>query len=80
MDNETFINRYFKPYNEAYKLLKLVQNADQTSESDDIWHKYMEGINNMGNLYPDNKFVDKLITFLLDAGDVIAKENRKENR
>jgi hypothetical protein len=38
----------------------------------------MREIDRLSKEYPDNPFVGSLITLLLDAGDYIAKENRKE--
>lgn len=78
MTNEIFVKKIYKPFNDAFKLLKLIQNADQTSESDKQWQLYIKEIDSFKAKYPDNKLVDELITFLLNAGDIIAKENRKQ--
>lgn len=77
MTNEIFVNKIYKPFNDAFKLLKLIQDADQTSESDKQWQLYIKEIDSFKAKYPDNKLVDELITLLLNAGDIIAKENRK---
>ena len=79
MTDAKFKKQYYEPFLEAWKILKLVQYADQTTDSDAQWQRYMKEIDRLHNTYPKDPFVDKLITFLLDAGDVIAKENRKEN-
>ncbi len=78
MDNDKWKSTIYEPYLETWKVLKLIQYADQTSDSDEQWQRYMREIDRLGKQYPANKFVDKLITLLLDAGDVIAKLNRKE--
>lgn len=78
MTDETFKAKYHAPYNEAWKILKLIQYADQTSDSDEQWQRYMREIDRLQKTYPDNKFVEQLITLLLNAGDIIAKENRKQ--
>lgn len=77
MDTTTFKAKIYEPYLEAWKILKLIQDADQTSESDKQWQLYIKEIDSFKAKYPDNKFVDELITLLFNAGDIIAKENRK---
>lgn len=78
MDSTTFKSKIYEPYLEAWKILKLIQYADQTSDSDEQWQRYMREIDRLVDTYPDNKFVEQLITLLLNAGDVIAKENRRQ--
>lgn len=78
MNNEKWKQTIYEPYLEAWKILKLIQYADQTSDSDEQWQRYMREIDRLQKTYPDNKFVEQLITLLLNAGDIIAKENRKQ--
>lgn len=78
MNNEKWKQTIYEPYLEAWKILKLIQYADQTSNSDEQWQRYMREIDRLQKTYPDNKFVEQLITLLLNAGDIIAKENRKQ--
>jgi hypothetical protein len=79
MTDAKFKKQYYEPFLETWKILKLVQYADQTADRDAQWQRYMKEIDRLSKTYPEDPFVDKLIRFLLDAGDVIAKENRKEN-
>ena len=79
MNDEKFKKDYYEPFLETWKILKLIQYADQTSDSDAQWQRYMKEIDRLSKTYPDNKFVEELITLLLNAGDVIAKENRRQN-
>lgn len=78
MTTEKWKSTIYEPYLEAWKILKLIQYADQTANSDFQWQCYIKEIDRLAKTYPDNKFVEKLIALLLDAGDVIAKQNRKE--
>ena len=78
MDDETMKKRYYEPFLETWKIIRLVQYADQTADSDAQWQRYRREIDRLSKEYPDNPFVGSLITLLLDAGDYIAKENRKE--
>lgn len=78
MEDKEWKTTIYEPYLETWKILKLIQYADQTSDSDNLWKNYMSEIDRLGKQYPNNKFADKLITLLLDAGDVLAKMNRKE--
>ena len=77
MNDNKWKTEIYEPYLEAWKILKLIQYADQTSDSDEQWQRYMKEIDRLQKTYPDNKFVEELITLLLNAGDIIAKENRK---
>lgn len=47
MTDETFKAKYHAPYNEAWKILKLIQYADQTSNSDEQWQRYMREIDRL---------------------------------
>lgn len=78
MTDEKFKTNYYNPFLETWKILKLIQYADQTTDSDAQWQRYMKEIDRLAKTYPENKFVEKLITLLLDAGDVIARDNKKE--
>lgn len=79
MNNEKWKQTIYEPYLEAWKILKLILYADQTSDSDEQWQRYSKEIDRLSKTYPGNKFVEELITLLLNAGDVIAKENRRED-
>lgn len=78
MNDEKWRTTIYAPYVETWKILKLIQYADQTSNSDEQWKRYMDEIDRLSKQYPGNTFADKLITLLLDAGDAIAKMNRVE--
>lgn len=75
MNDERFKQKYYEPFLESWKILKLIQYADQTADSDAQWQRYMKEIDRLSKTYPENKFVEELITLLLNAGDVIAKDN-----
>ena len=77
MDTTTFKAKIYEPYLETWKILKLIQYADQTSNSDEQWQRYMKEIDRLRATYPGNHFVERLIRLLYDAGDVIKEENRK---
>ena len=77
MTDEIFKAKYHAPFNEAWQIIKLIQYADQTSDSDEQWQRYMKEIDRLRATYPDNHFVEHLIRLLYDAGDVIKEENRK---
>jgi len=77
MNDETFKSKYYNPFLETWKILKLIQYADQTSDSDAQWQRYMKEIDRLRATYPGNHFVERLIRLLYDAGDVIKEENRK---
>lgn len=78
MTDDKWRTNIYEPYLETWKILKLIQYADQTTDSDAQWQRYMKEIDRLAKTYPDNKFVEKLVTLLLDAGDVIARDNNEE--
>ena len=78
MNDIKWKSNIYEPFLETWKILKLIQYADQTSDSDAQWQRYMKEIDRLTKTYPDNKFVEKLVTLLLDAGDVIARDNNEE--
>ena len=75
MDDDKFKKEIYQPYLETWKIIKLIQYADQTENSDEQWERYMKEIDRLSKSYPDNKFADKLIDLLIDAGNVISKMN-----
>lgn len=79
MDDATFKEKYYEPYLESWKIIRLIQYADQTKDYEAQWDRYVKEIDRLAKTYPDNRFAESLITLLLDAGDIIAKENRGLN-
>ncbi len=77
MNDDTLKTKYYEPYLESWKIIRLIQFADQTTDSDAQWNRYMKEIDRLKKTYPNNPFVESLITLLLDAGNIIAKENRR---
>ncbi len=77
MNDDTLKTKYYEPYLESWKIIRLIQYADQTADSDAQWNRYMKEIDRLKKTYPNNPFVESLITLLLDAGNIIAKENRR---
>lgn len=75
MDDDKFKKEIYQPYLETWKIIKLIQYVDQTENSDEQWERYMKEIDRLSKTYPDNKFADKLINLLIDAGNVISKMN-----
>ncbi len=78
MNDEKWRTTIYAPYVETWKILKLIQYADNTTNSDEQWQRYMSEIERLDKQYPGNKFVEKLQRLLYDAGDVIAKVNKNE--
>lgn len=76
MNDSKWREKVYGPYMDTWKILKLIQYADKTSDSDDQWQRYMKEIDRLARQYPDNRFAKSLIALLLDAGDDIAKINQ----
>ena len=77
MNDTVWKQQIYEPYLETWKILKLIQYADQTADYDNQWQMYMKEIDRLDKQYPDNKFAQNLIRLLLDAGDSIARMNNK---
>lgn len=72
MDNKVFTEKIYGPYNEAWKLIKLLQHCTATSGD---WDKYVEEFKKFCNMYPDNDFAYDLGCFILKAADDIRDMN-----
>ena len=49
MTDDQFKRGYYEPFLETWKILKLIQYADQTSDSDAQWQRYMKEIDRLSN-------------------------------
>lgn len=76
MNTEEFKEKIYGPYSEAWKILKMIQFAGQSSHDDELWQKYMNEIDRFSKENEGNAFAkDTLVRMLLDAGGNIAKMN-----
>ena len=79
MNDTTWKQNIYEPYLETWKIIKLIQYADQTDDAQEQWNRYVREIDRLDKKYPDNKFVYGLVRLLVDAGDAIAKMNEVEH-
>lgn len=77
MNNEKWKQTIYEPFLETWKIIKLIQYADQTPAQEEQWNRYVKEIDRLDKSYPDNPFAQNLIRLLLDAGDSIAKMNNE---
>ena len=77
MTDDKWKTTIYEPYLETWKILKLIQHADQSCDSDEAWQMFMKEIDRLNRTYPDNAFAQDLIRRLLDAGDHIARMNKE---
>jgi len=77
MNDSTFKTKIYEPYLETWKIIKLIQYADQTPAQEEQWNRYVKEIDRLDKTYPNNPFAQNLIRLLLDAGDSIAKMNNE---
>jgi len=78
MDDATFKAKCYQPFLETWKVIKLIQYADKTPNSDEQWNRYTKEIDRLAHQYPENPFADNLIRLLFDAGDSISKMNTRK--
>lgn len=77
MNNEKWKQTIYEPFLETWKIIKLIQYADQTPAQEEQWKRYVKEIDRLDKTYPNNPFAQNLIRLLLDAGDSIAKMNNE---
>ena len=77
MNDSTFKTKIYEPFLETWKIIKLIQYADQTPAQEEQWNRYVKEIDRLDKTYPNNPFAQNLIRLLLDAGDSIAKMNNE---
>lgn len=79
MNSNEFRQKIYGPYHDIWKLIKIIEFAGP--DDDEIWNKYMEGISAFQTAYPrtnkDGTYEGFLMSALLEAADIIAKENKK---
>ena len=76
MTDETFIKEIYEPYNEAYKLLKMIKDCGP-DDSEEIWNAFTEKLDGFTKEH-DTKMRHAIARMLTDAADIVAKMNREE--
>lgn len=75
MTNEVFVKEIYEPYNEAYRLMKMIKDCGP-SDSDEIWSSFVEEIEKFSEIH-DTEMGHVIARMLTDAADAIAKMNDK---
>ena len=76
MDNKRFKEEIYNPYQEAWVLVKQLQNMSSTGDHAE-WEKWNEETLKFLKKYDDNPFGHAVFRLLTDAGDVIGKMNNE---
>ncbi len=76
MENERFLKEIYEPYNEAYKLIKLIKDCGP-NDSDDIWEKFAEQQEVFSKKY-DTETGKVIAKMVMDIADLIAKANKTD--
>lgn len=78
MNEAEFKEKVYAPYKEAWKILKMIEFAGTHEADDETWQKYMKEIDRFCKSNEGNHFAQEtLVRMLIDAGDDIAKMNRR---
>lgn len=84
MNNDIFKEKYYNPYIEVWKCLKIIQfarkhfeDAEMDKANDEVWEMYKREVNRIGEKYKDNPFGQDLVNLLLKYDEVIAKYNQE---
>jgi len=71
MNNDKWKSEIYNPYNDAWKVIKILQEAYNHPE---LFEKYMDEVQRFADTYAGNDFAELLRSnLLLRADDVIAK-------
>lgn len=76
MTNKEFMEKIYAPYNEAWKIVKLIQYA-QHRGTDEMWDKFFDELKRLEHAYPGNRYVRSLCITMAEAGEYIVAENSK---
>lgn len=77
MDNEKWKSDIYNPYVDAWKTIKILQQADQNPE---LYNEYMDKVQAFADLYEGNDFAELLRSkLLLNADDVITRMSEVES-
>lgn len=76
MTDQEFREKVYNPYNEAWKILRLIQYA-QHRGTDEMWDVFFKEVDRLAHTYPDNRYIKQLIHMMLEAADYIVDENSK---
>ncbi len=77
MTNEKFVKEFYEPYNEAYRLIRLIKDCGP-SDSDEIWAEYAKRQEEFSKKY-DTEAGRVIAKMVMDIADLVAKENEKND-
>lgn len=64
MNNKDFTEKIYGPYNEAWKLIKLLQHCAKYEETKEYWDLWYKELERYSKKYPGNKFAEDLKMFV----------------
>ncbi len=73
MSNEKFIREIYEPYNEAYKLIKMIKDCG-SNDSEEVWKQFGEMLTDFSGKY-DTAAGHTIARMVTDLAENIAKEN-----
>ena len=76
MTDQELREKLYKPYCEAWKILRLIQYA-QHRGTDEMWDMFFKEVDRLVHAYPDNRYIKQLVHLILEAADYIVDENSK---
>lgn len=76
MTDQELREKLYKPYCEAWKILRLIQYA-QHRGTDEMWDKFFDELKRLEHAYPGNRYVRSLCITMAEAGEYIVAENSK---
>ena len=82
MDKSVFRQKIYGPYHDIWKIIKIIEYAGKGAEFDKTWEIYMDTLERYIKAYPRSQvkgtYEDYLVKALLEAAEIIAKENQKD--
>ena len=79
MDNETFMKEVYEPFNETYRLIKMLKDAGpDDKESKKTWEDFRDGADEFSRKH-DTEIGHTLTRMLLDIADHMARINGRKD-
>ena len=80
MTNEKFKEVIYGPYNDAWKVIRLLQEAtDDNPQLNEVLHDYIKKVDTFSKKYEGNEFAQLLKRMMLSADDAVMKIGRGQD-
>lgn len=79
MNDTQWRKKIFNPFVDTYNLLKIIQNADSTDNTADLWERYLTERQKLWEVYGENRYTVALVKMMMEAEKYIKEVNENEH-